>query len=1203
MFQKWLLYLKRISYTLTASFLLFSLIVPIVDAEKPDTQAQFIAQKTQQVQGLKKILKEKQKVKIIIEMNTPFQPEGKLDNAEKSDQHNRIAKVQNTIKDHIAENLPIQAKTMKGFKTIPYLTLEVDSDGLDVLLNDVNVKSIVEDVPIPFNSVVVKESMDSPYLVDSTNIINTEMAWSQGYTGKDQTVAILDTGVDKTHPFLSNKVVSEACYSTTNSNNGSESLCPGGVGESTASNSGLDCTGIEGCGHGTHVAGIAAGKGDAFSGVAKDAKIIAIKVFSKFTPQACNSSTYCISSYTSDIISGLERVYQLSSQFHISSVNMSLGGGRSYSTCDDDPTKAIIDNLKSLGIATVIASGNEGYKDSVSAPGCVSSAVTVGATTKYNDVADFSNSYSYLDLLAPGVNITSANNGGGFIEESGTSMAAPHVAGAWAVLKQKYPNASVDEILNMIQNGGVPITDIANNITKPRLDFGWMLNINNLAEMYKQDFENSNGQFALTGTNNSWEWGIPTTGPVSGSITKLWGTNLDGNYNNDEVSYIESPAINLTAATSGVVVSWDQWMNLEKGYDYSRVEVSKDGGQTWVLKNSSTGASGWKNKYFALDNSYATSNFRIRFGIASDSTETVEGLYIDNIKVRQLSGVPLPAKGNVENPPSGATLSGNYNVTGWFLDGAGVSKIEVLVDGAVAGQVIYGDARADVKSAFPDYNNGNAGFHYTLDTTKYSNGSHTITVKETASNSNVATLPAVTVTISNALPPKGNVENPASGATLSGNYNVKGWFLDGAGVSKIEVLVDGVLAGQAIYGDARADVKTAFPDYNNGNAGFHYSLDTSKYSNGNHTITIKETANNSNVTTLPAVTVTISNALPPKGNVENPASGATLSGNYNVKGWFLDGAGVSKIEVLVDGVLAGQAIYGDARADVKTAFPDYNNGNAGFHYTLDTSKYSNGNHTITVKETANNSNVTTLPAITVTISNALPPKGNVENPASGATLSGSYNVKGWFLDGAGVSKVEVLVDGVLAGQAIYGDARADVKSAFPDYNNGNAGFHYTLDTTKYSNGSHTITVKETASNSNVTTLPAITVTISNGSPPKGNVENPSSGAMLSGNYNVKGWFLDGAGVSKIEVLVDGVLAGQAIYGDARADVKTVFPDYNNGNAGFHYTLDTTKYSNGNHTITVKETANNSNVTTLPAITVTISNALPPKGNVENPFEI
>ncbi|MBW5445888.1 hypothetical protein GE107_07430 [Cohnella sp. CFH 77786] len=343
----------------------------------------------------------------------------------------------------------------------------------------------------------------------------------------------------------------------------------------------------------------------------------------------------------------------------------------------------------------------------------------------------------------------------------------------------------------------------------------------------------------------------------------------------------------------------------------------------------------------------------------------------------------------------------------------------------------------------------------------------------------MTTLPAITVTISNALPPKGNVENPASGATLSGSYNVKGWFLDGAGVSKVEVLVDGVLAGQAIYGDARADVKSAFPDYNNGNAGFHYTLDTTKYSNGSHTITVKETASNSNVTTLPAITVTISNGSPPKGNVENPSSGAMLSGNYNVKGWFLDGAGVSKIEVLVDGVLAGQAIYGDARADVKTVFPDYNNGNAGFHYTLDTTKYSNGNHTITVKETANNSNVTTLPAITVTISNALPPKGNVENPASGATLSGSYNVTGWFLDGAGVSKIEVLIDGAVAGQAIYGDARVDVKSAFPDYSNGNAGFHYTLDTTRFDNGTHVVSIREINNHNNVTTLPAVMILISN----------------------------------------------------------------------------------------------------------------------------
>ncbi len=138
---------------------------------------------------------------------------------------------------------------------------------------------------------------------------------------------------------------------------------------------------------------------------------------------------------------------------------MSLGGDLFAAPCDSEPYKPIIDNLRSVGIATVAASGNGYTGSAIASPACISSAVSVGSTTKSDEVSWFSNIASFLSLLAPGDGITSSVPGGTYATLSGTSMATPHVAGAWAVARQAVPNASVTAILNAIQQTGKPISD------------------------------------------------------------------------------------------------------------------------------------------------------------------------------------------------------------------------------------------------------------------------------------------------------------------------------------------------------------------------------------------------------------------------------------------------------------------------------------------------------------------------------------------------------------------------------------------------------------------------------------------------------------------------------------------------------------------------------------------------------------------------
>ena len=102
--------------------------------------------------------------------------------------------------------------------------------------------------------------------------------------------------------------------------------------------------------------------------------------------------------------------------------------------------KTAIDNLRSVNIATAIASGNDDYTNAVSLPACISTAITVGATNNSDAVADFSNSSAQVDLYAPGVSVLYASvPGGGYGYKSGTSMATPQVAGAIATMKSAWP--------------------------------------------------------------------------------------------------------------------------------------------------------------------------------------------------------------------------------------------------------------------------------------------------------------------------------------------------------------------------------------------------------------------------------------------------------------------------------------------------------------------------------------------------------------------------------------------------------------------------------------------------------------------------------------------------------------------------------------------------------------------------------------------
>lgn len=422
-------------------------------------------------------------VRVIVGVRVAFAPEAKLAVATAAQQRSEIASAQSAVLSRLPQ-LAQKNSTVRRFASIPYLALAVTAQDLKTLEQMPEITSIQRDRAVPAT------------LANSVPYIGATTAWSSGYSGAGQVVAVLDSGVEKTHPLLTGKVVAEACFSTTDTFEGATSLCPGEVRASTAAGSGAPCTGIDSCFHGTHVAGIVAGNKEPnlSAGVAKDVGIIAMQVFSNFsTEEACGAGQApCLLSFDSDQIMGLEQVYALRGTHSIAAVNMSLGGGEysNQATCDSENTaiKAAIDNLRAVHIATVIASGNDAYTNALGAPACISSAISVGSTwakagfddkcaastaqdaSRLDTLSNFSNSASFLNLLAPGSCIRSSVPGNLYATVSGTSMAAPHVAGAWAVLKQKKPAATVSEVLNAFVTTGKPVADpAATHVIKPRI--------------------------------------------------------------------------------------------------------------------------------------------------------------------------------------------------------------------------------------------------------------------------------------------------------------------------------------------------------------------------------------------------------------------------------------------------------------------------------------------------------------------------------------------------------------------------------------------------------------------------------------------------------------------------------------------------------------------------------------------------------------
>lgn len=325
------------------------------------------------------------------------------------------------------------------YETINAFSGKVTEEGLKKLREDYHVAEIKYDLPIQL------------LLAQSNPLIKAGSVHLLNFTGKGETVCIVDTGIDYTHSALG------GC-SNTSFLAGS---CPKVIaGFDVADN---DANPIDSNGHGTHVAGIVASEDQTYNGIAPGAKLAAVKVF----PGSSSGTNL------SNVIGGLDWCINNSATYNISVITLSLGDGLLYNTyCDTHALALSVNNAVDSGLFVDVASGNNGYKTGVNAPACASKVTSVGATDKSDSVAGYSNLASILDVFAPGSSITSTVPGG-IGSKTGTSMSAPHVAGAAAVLKQYWKQVhhkilTPAEIEQRLIITGTLVA--SNGITKPRID-------------------------------------------------------------------------------------------------------------------------------------------------------------------------------------------------------------------------------------------------------------------------------------------------------------------------------------------------------------------------------------------------------------------------------------------------------------------------------------------------------------------------------------------------------------------------------------------------------------------------------------------------------------------------------------------------------------------------------------------------------------
>jgi subtilisin family serine protease len=311
-------------------------------------------------------------------------------------------------------------------------------------------------------------------LLQALPLVEAYSAQATGLTGAGVTVALIDSGIDRSHPDLAGAVVGEECFC----GGVTQACCPNGTNRQSGVGAGADDHG-----HGTAVAGALAGRGNvAPRGIAPGVSLVAVKVLDAANRFCC----------LSDVVAGLEWV--LDERPDVDFVNFSLQTEppTTYASACDASYPAtlftpVVAALRARGTAVFAASGNGRSSTRLPLPACLSQVIAVGATwdaalgpqsqfgctdtgTQADQIACFSNANAELDLVAPGGLTTTVERGGGVGTLAGTSFASPLAAGCAALYREAFPADPVSALEAALEASPAQVLDPRSGLVFPRLD-------------------------------------------------------------------------------------------------------------------------------------------------------------------------------------------------------------------------------------------------------------------------------------------------------------------------------------------------------------------------------------------------------------------------------------------------------------------------------------------------------------------------------------------------------------------------------------------------------------------------------------------------------------------------------------------------------------------------------------------------------------